>query len=413
MVDVSANTVSHIELKSKCYSLNESKKLLLKRVKSLINLKYILLLLITSIITQSIAQITTLEKPIQDDKSIKNTQNEVLVVYDSLKNFEALTNSKSSKISYKHLIGQKIYVVNNSDLCQLKRYVWGKNEITNRGWDVEGHYMTIIDGKRYQNNTKWKNAFDIAFQDDTDSIVYCYEKDHYGNLNNFMVILGHFEKMKQLYENKELVFVKDDNNETYYYQNGIFNLNTHKRINTIKKGTSFFCTGISIDDQKGSAFDTGNPYKNIVDRVVLVLHNDELGDCFCYATSQDMANGNASKEYVLGKFLYREDYNKKQKNDAIAAKQKKESDQAKAKEKEEKEQQHIQALVAKYGQSNVDLARQGKVKIGWNKELCKEAWGEPQSINKTTTAYGVHEQWVYSTSRYLYFDDGVLTAIQE
>ena len=126
------------------------------------------------------------------------------------------------------------------------------------------------------------------------------------------------------------------------------------------------------------------------------------------------------KNYILGKFLFPEDYAKKQKNDAIAAKKKKEADQAKAEEaqakaqeRKEREQQRIQALVDKYGQSNVNLARQGKVKIGWNKELCKEAWGEPRSVNKTTTAYGVHEQWVYSTSRYLYFDNGVLTAIQE
>ena len=46
-------------------------------------------------------------------------------------------------------------------------------------------------------------------------------------------------------------------------------------------------------------------------------------------------------------------------------------------------------------------------------EVRESTWGEPQKINKTTTAYGVHEQWVYSTSRYIYLDDEKVTSIQE
>lgn len=41
------------------------------------------------------------------------------------------------------------------------------------------------------------------------------------------------------------------------------------------------------------------------------------------------------------------------------------------------------------------------------------SWGSPDSINKTTTENGVHEQWVYGNGRYIYLDDGVVTAIQE
>ncbi len=43
-------------------------------------------------------------------------------------------------------------------------------------------------------------------------------------------------------------------------------------------------------------------------------------------------------------------------------------------------------------------------------------WGEPDKINKTTTEYGVSEQWVYKYSdgnKYVYLDDGIVTAIQE
>ncbi len=58
------------------------------------------------------------------------------------------------------------------------------------------------------------------------------------------------------------------------------------------------------------------------------------------------------------------------------------------------------------------LITQGKVRVGMSKEACRLSWGEPESINKTTGSYGTHEQWVYGSSSYLYFDNGRLTSIQ-
>lgn len=46
-------------------------------------------------------------------------------------------------------------------------------------------------------------------------------------------------------------------------------------------------------------------------------------------------------------------------------------------------------------------------------EVRNSSWGYPQKINKTTTKYGVSEQWVYSGYKYIYLDDGIVTAIQE
>lgn len=42
----------------------------------------------------------------------------------------------------------------------------------------------------------------------------------------------------------------------------------------------------------------------------------------------------------------------------------------------------------------------------------KCGWGKPQRINRTTTAHGVREQWVYGGGNYLYLKDGVVTAVQ-
>lgn len=49
-------------------------------------------------------------------------------------------------------------------------------------------------------------------------------------------------------------------------------------------------------------------------------------------------------------------------------------------------------------------------------EIKNSTWGEPSAINKTTTQYSVSEQWVYKYGieyRYIYFEDGIVTAIQE
>lgn len=43
----------------------------------------------------------------------------------------------------------------------------------------------------------------------------------------------------------------------------------------------------------------------------------------------------------------------------------------------------------------------------------KSTWGKPKKINKTTYSWGVSEQWVYPNYRYIYLEDGIVTAIQE
>lgn len=49
-------------------------------------------------------------------------------------------------------------------------------------------------------------------------------------------------------------------------------------------------------------------------------------------------------------------------------------------------------------------------------EVRNSTWGNPSDINKTTTKYGVSEQWVYKfwdKHRYIYIEDGIVTTIQE
>lgn len=75
------------------------------------------------------------------------------------------------------------------------------------------------------------------------------------------------------------------------------------------------------------------------------------------------------------------------------------------------------ALSEENQRQNVERARLNSlpnVRIGMTMDQVKKKsrWGEPEKINRTTTARGEYEQWVY-LSGYLYFTNGKLSAIQE
>lgn len=91
---------------------------------------------------------------------------------------------------------------------------------------------------------------------------------------------------------------------------------------------------------------------------------------------------------------------------------KREEEKARLAADKQKYQERLAELTRKYGKSTAKDIMEGYVRTGWGKEKCIESWGEPRSINKSTGAWGVHEQWVYGDGNYLYFENGILTSIQ-
>ena len=56
------------------------------------------------------------------------------------------------------------------------------------------------------------------------------------------------------------------------------------------------------------------------------------------------------------------------------------------------------------------------LKIGMSADEARKIWGGPRNVNRSTTAAGVREQWVYGygyKNEYLYFVNGVLVTIQD
>lgn len=78
----------------------------------------------------------------------------------------------------------------------------------------------------------------------------------------------------------------------------------------------------------------------------------------------------------------------------------------------EKEKQRKIELYKKYGQTIGQKILDGKIWLGMTSDMAKASWGLPEKNNRTVGSFGVHEQWVYSSS-YLYFEDGILTSWQD
>jgi hypothetical protein len=72
------------------------------------------------------------------------------------------------------------------------------------------------------------------------------------------------------------------------------------------------------------------------------------------------------------------------------------------------------SLVKKYGKTVADKLIKNLIWIGMTKEMFFEVMPKPDDINRTVTAYGVHEQLVYrSRNQYYYFEDSKLTSWQD
>ena len=66
-----------------------------------------------------------------------------------------------------------------------------------------------------------------------------------------------------------------------------------------------------------------------------------------------------------------------------------------------------------YAADDIQKKKPG-VKIGMTSKQVIEntSWGKPNKVNRTTNRYGAREQWVYGGGNYLYFENGILTSIQ-
>ena len=79
-----------------------------------------------------------------------------------------------------------------------------------------------------------------------------------------------------------------------------------------------------------------------------------------------------------------------------------------------KSEEMFEKIFKEYGDEITAKIILGEVQIGMTSSACWLAWGSADRENKSTYSWGTTEQWVYrDKGAYLYFENDILTAIQD
>ena len=376
-------------------------------------------------------------------RTVNENYQKPAAAYDSLTNID-LVNTKGD---YRQFIGQEILVLekkglsSNNRLTEHMQYMsfakqpvklstTNTKEMYNPIKDgyitmsdpkaIEGKYFKILDVVEGTNeNSSNKSTFIKLQRKDNSNIVY-YNVGYNGYAEHIsFLVVGYYEKLKQLYLNKNYVYTTNYTEPTIAKE-----INTNTDI-VVKLNSEWTCSDVTLMKEKNSMTETA----------VLILKND---------ANQEIAAG-TQKQFNAGvkltDFTTKEDYLAKKQKEAELKAQKEEEARINAENErkrieEQEKQRALQAqqakiqdqkdaaaavaakekrkqdLIAKYGQTTGALIAAGQVKIGMTAAMCIDAWGKPRDINRTTNTYGTTEQWVYNLKSYLYFKDGILTSIQ-
>ncbi|MCE7997017.1 MAG: hypothetical protein HEP71_33975 [Roseivirga sp.] len=265
----------------------------------------------------------------------------------------------------------------------------------------EGVYFTILDFQSsLQDATIGKNMLRMILKDEQGDTLAMENKRMGWEMKRYpeFMLLSFYEKVKKLYSGKDYVLTPPD----YMRHDKVIDINTGYRVN-IEKGSQWSCQSFDF-------LNSGSKYLE----PFLIMKNSEGAEI------KVKAYGAQTSEYVhINSFTEKESWLRKQALAAMeekdrVAKLKKRQEEREAEKLARVEQQRLDDLktLEKYGDYYGKLIIEKKVVIGMTKEMCRKAWGSPLDIYKTTLEGLVSEQWVYSLSNYLYFDNGKLTAIQ-
>ncbi len=212
-----------------------------------------------------------------------------------------------------------------------------------------------------------------------------------------MFLVPYFEKMQKTYKNKNVVPTKKIEK--------IADISTGEPAN-IQPGDVWYCYDVTFINLKDKKY--VQPYFLLENDGVKVMisFNDFTKKCEGILTRAE----NGYTNYPM--FMLEQDY-----NEIIAIRQRTAEERQRLEEERQRQeelaqQEHNKQIMQKYGKKYGKLICEGKVCLNMTKEMCIEAWGEPLYVNSTIVKGLVHEQWVYGWHNYLYFDNNILTAIQ-
>ena len=321
-------------------------------------MKGIFTVLITAMtVTTTYGQITTTKVAPKVEQS-DNTP------YDSTINF-------LGKDVYKY-VGQELYL--NGKAESLREYGYDgflidytKSSLTNKSNvykccdsynskydELNGKYFTVLEvikhPKAAEHDYLYANKFYLKLQEKVKKDIVYYEYDSQFKHSFPFIVVGYFTKLRQTEGGKEFI-VRGKN----WFSSGLMtDMKTGNPVSNFEAGGKWKCVYVTIEEKYYT--------------LSLVLEN-EKGEQIPLSIDNSKRT-NWVFEYGQAE-LYKE----------------------------------------KFGNDDWQLILDGKVKIGMTKEMCDLSWGKPKSINETITSGKKSEQWVYSDN-YLYFDNGILTAMQ-
>jgi hypothetical protein len=321
----------------------------------------ILLTLCVLLSTTASAQIRTLsieEKPAE------------IIPYDSLTNI--------NQYNYASQVGQTLYVM-PTEKGESSKMLFDTTTEGGSYDSMKGKYFEIVGIRK---GPKYEDIDLQLVSKDTRDTIYC---SAYMNmdLENFVTV-GYFEKLQSRVLGKKFVYVKEGLDQQTW-SSPIRDIESRRPRTDIQKGTIFEVVDVVVDEQF-STYDKvseGSP-------IILILNNEQYG--LAFIAHEEIAKIYADND-VFKNYRNFISYVEQQRNLAMTAERR-------------------ASLIKKYGTTNGTLISQGKVKLGFTKQMCIDSWGEPSDINKSSGSWGVHEQWVYGSGNYLYFENGVLTSIQ-
>lgn len=314
----------------------------------------------------------------------------VFAPYDSLVNIpvnpDIMTkdfNTKDEAQAYAdaqfgRIVGQKVFVLPMTEKEAARVAEWGRDEkakLRNKYYTITGFNFLIE--KSYVSGLYGVEHVIYLLKDEKgksvklDVLVSSYDDD--------LMVVGYYDKLKASHVGKEFIYSGTAHGDLLAENLNKILKHTAKDVNTgeivnIPIGSSWECTGLQLFDDE-VAVQLYYTFKSKDGQEIQARVSNRRKDVM-----EDI-----EQEYAFASCFIDAT------NHALT----------------------LQVLAERYGQENADLIANKKVKIGMTQEMCLLSWGAPEDVNSTITNGAKSDQWVYSISSYLYFENGILTAIQK
>lgn len=274
---------------------------------------------------------------------------------------------------------------------------WNHNKFVTSKYNPEqyGNPVFLLKDKQNKEFVAWVPS-SPRYRDDPDrsnqATIFPCDINGASEFIPYVMLTSYYEKAKQLFVNK-----------WHVVQNGgrkFVDIKSQQEV-VLQKGERWFCKELSLCT-----------VENIPYLVPLYILENKLGNVITVFLYKMIANGNYMNGYY-GEFITEDYYNERKRLEQLNENERLANEKAKKERESQIKTLQRNKNIEKYGLNIGTLISDGKVQLGMTQEMCKIAWGEPYRNNRTIVNGLIHEQWVYGWHHYLYFENGILTGIQD